>query len=166
MPVPMVFISSTFLDFQEERKIIRSKLTDILPVGCKMAEKLSCSTPNLDRELKRWIDDSDIVVLLLGFRYGSVVRNISWTEKEIRYAKKQNKKILPYEKEQQPPSVIVDVDVEKERALNEFKSYIHKNVSASIPRFLDMLDLIGLIVRDVQNVKYQFDKEDFQDSFI
>jgi hypothetical protein len=117
MPAPMVFISYTFLEFKKERRQLHRILTSVLPVACDIAEFLTCDTPDLEAELQKRIDKADVVVLLLGIRYGSTAGKLSWTHREVRYAKSCGKRILPYMKEQEPPSEIADIDVRKQRAL-------------------------------------------------
>jgi len=149
-----VFISSTLLDFKEERRKLHRILTSCLPVACQIAEYLTPKTPNLQVELQRWIDDADIVILLLGERYGSSSMEMSWTEREIAYAISCKKKIMPYirETDAQEASDIarkVDMDTAKQEALKRFIEHLEHKVAANIPRFASDEELIAFVVRDV-----------------
>lgn len=166
MSAQMVFISSTFLEFKEERRVLHKILTRFLPVACEIADYLTCDTPNLEAELKKWINKADIIIILLGVRYGSTVKKISWTEKEVRYAKNRNKRILPYMKKQKPPSEILDLDEKKQKALERFVRFIEKEISASIPRFSNNPELIALAVRDILNVIEILQRENYDDGFL
>lgn len=86
-----VFISSTSDDLKEERKIAIEAILDAghIPAGMEIfkggGEKWET--------IQKWIDDSDIYVLILGGRYGSTDKqtNLSYTQLEYEYA--QMKKI-------------------------------------------------------------------------
>jgi len=164
MPVPMVFISSTFLEFEDERRILQSKLTKTLPVGCRLAEYLSCETPELEEKLKRCIDEADVVVLLLGIRYGSGPGEISWTEREVKYALERDKRVLAYMKQQEPPPTVVDIDIKKQEALQRFKAYVKEKIG-NIPRFSDTYDLIALAVRDIHGIVKEFERTTYEEGF-
>jgi len=149
MSVPMIFISSTFLEFGDERRNLQSILTKTLPIACNLAEHLACDTPDLELHLRKCIDKADIIVLLLGIRYGSTKGRISWTEKEVRYAYSCRKRILPYIKDQPPPHPIADLDQKKQEALHSFTDFIERTISPSIPRFSTLQELVALVVRDI-----------------
>jgi hypothetical protein len=165
MSSPTVFISSTFLEFEVERRELQRILTCVLGVPCRIAEDLTCDTSDLDAELKKWIDEADIIILLLGIRYGSKRGKISWTEKEVKYAKDMRKRILPYFKKQDPPSPILDLDESKRKALGRFIRFIEKEIAPNIPRFSDMAKLVGMAVRDVMHTQEKHDREDYENSF-
>jgi hypothetical protein len=91
-----VFVSSTFNDLQEERRmvfdaIIRKKC---FPVGME-------SFPSLTRDslgyIKEIIDESDFFLVLLGGRYGDSAdeNGVSFTELEYLYALEKSKPIIP-----------------------------------------------------------------------
>ncbi len=89
-----VFLSSTFADLQEERKIAIQTLMEIdcIPAGMELF-------PALDEEqfefIKRVIDDSDYYLLIIGGRYGSLSETgISYTEMEYDYAIERGIKVI------------------------------------------------------------------------
>lgn len=88
------FISSTFEDLHEERMKCVNAILDAghIPTGM---EYFKAGRP--PREIiHKWIDESDIVILILGGRYGTIdpQEGISYTEEEYRYALKQKKEIF------------------------------------------------------------------------
>ena len=94
-----VFISSTFQDLQKDRKAVYEQVLRAghVPAGMELF------SAGIEQELaviKRAIDSSDVIVLLIGSRYGSVTKDPvtgatkSFTEIEFDYAVSRNKPIL------------------------------------------------------------------------
>ena len=89
-----VFVSSTYEDLKEERKrlflaILKKKH---IPVGMELFGAVDKEQMSY---IKRFIDDSDCFVLLLGGRYGSTDdEGISYTEREYDHAVQQGKKVI------------------------------------------------------------------------
>ncbi len=90
-----IFISSTFKDLEEEReKLVLSILkTRNIPSGMELSAGANEKTLSIIYE---WIDESDVFVLLLGGKYGSICpgSNMSFTELEYEYAKSKSKPIV------------------------------------------------------------------------
>ncbi|KHE93377.1 MAG: DUF4062 domain-containing protein [Candidatus Scalindua rubra] len=91
-----VFVSSTFRDLQDERRIVIQTLMemDCIPSGMEIF-------PALDQEqwdfIKKVIDDCDYYLLLIGGRYGGLTpEGISYTEKEYNYALDKGMKIVAF----------------------------------------------------------------------
>jgi hypothetical protein len=165
MPALMVFISSTFLEFKTEREQLHRILTKVLPVACNLPESLTSDTSDLQKYLHRRIEKADVIILLLGIRYGSLKGEIAWIEEEIRFAHKRGKKILPYLKQQERPPEIADLDERKQKALDSFIQFVKDEIAPNIPRFSDLLELVALVVRDVA---YETDKryrDTYEESF-
>ncbi|CAM4045665.1 DUF4062 domain-containing protein [Bordetella muralis] len=87
-----VFISSTFTDLLPERQAAVSAILKAghIPAGMELftsADRSQMAT------IKQWIDESDVYMLILGGRYGSVEPSsgISYTELEYDYAIQQGK---------------------------------------------------------------------------
>ena len=81
-----VFISSTFVDLKEERKVLQDHLLTgpYVPVGM---ETFLGSRKTLPQYLKDLIDSCDYYVVIVAGRYGSKNSDgISWTELEYDYA--------------------------------------------------------------------------------
>ena len=87
-----IFISSTYIDMKEERQ---SAVEAILKSGNIPAgmELFTAGNESQLQTIMRWIDESDIYVLLLGGRYGSIEKSsgLSYTEVEYDYAVSQKK---------------------------------------------------------------------------
>ncbi|WP_083914793.1 DUF4062 domain-containing protein [Alkalispirochaeta alkalica] len=81
-----VFISSTYIDLKDEREAAVEAILKAghIPAGMELfkAGEEQLTT------IKKWIDESDIYVLILGKRYGSIdsKTELSYTEIEYRYA--------------------------------------------------------------------------------
>lgn len=89
-----IFISSTFKDLENERKLLTQTILrkGFYPAGMEWF-------PGIDEEqfeyIKQVIDDSDYYVLILGGLYGSIASDgKSYTEKEYDYALEKGKKII------------------------------------------------------------------------
>jgi hypothetical protein len=82
-----VFISSTFTDLQEERQSAVEAILNAghIPAGMELFK--AGNESQLDT-ICRWIDESDIYMLILGGRYGSLepISQLSYTQLEYEYA--------------------------------------------------------------------------------
>ena len=91
-----VFISSTYVDLQEERReVLRAVLElDHMPAGMELFPATDDSAWDL---IKGVIDSSDYYVVIIGGRYGSVdeTRDVGYTEKEYDYAIDSGKPVIP-----------------------------------------------------------------------
>lgn len=90
-----VFVSSTFTDLKEERQAaVEAILTaGHIPAGMELFAGQNEEQMNI---IQRWIDESDIYLLLLGGRYGSIENKSgkSYTHLEYDYAKSAGKVIF------------------------------------------------------------------------
>lgn len=81
-----VFVSSTYADLIEERQAAVQAILDAghIPAGMELfkAGKSQMKT------IQKWIDESDVYMLILGGRYGSIEEEsgLSYTELEYKYA--------------------------------------------------------------------------------
>ena len=89
-----VFVSSTYTDLIEERQAAVQAILDAghIPAGMELfkAGKSQMKT------IQKWIDESDVYMLILGGRYGSIEEEsgLSYTELEYRYAISKNIPII------------------------------------------------------------------------
>ena len=87
-----VFVSSTYTDLIEERQaaVEAILLTGNIPAGMEL---FSAGDETQMTTIKRWIDESDVYLLILGGRYGSIEPKSgkSYTHLEYDYAVAQNK---------------------------------------------------------------------------
>lgn len=92
-----VFISSTYEDLKTERQAAISCLLDMncIPVGM---EQFPASSLSQWEYIKKMIDMSDYYLLIVAGKYGSIdpEENISYTEKEYRYAIHKKMPILAF----------------------------------------------------------------------
>lgn len=88
------FISSKLKSLEDEREAVIDCLLDnrILPI---CMEHFTVSSSGQFADIEKFIDESDIFIVLLGRYYGSCDENgISWTEREYDYALKKKKTII------------------------------------------------------------------------
>lgn len=98
-----VFVSSTYDDLKDERKIVTQALleTDCIPAGMELFPATSLEQWEL---IKSVIDDSDYYLVIIAGRYGTLCKSssskyskrISYTEMEFRYALETNKPIIAF----------------------------------------------------------------------
>lgn len=102
-----VFVSSTYLDLQEERQAVIQTLlqADCFPAGMEFFPASSDEKWDL---IKRVIEDSDYYLVVVGGRYGSQTEDgLSYTEKEFDYAVEKKKPIMAF-LHGSPGSIAVD----------------------------------------------------------
>jgi Domain of unknown function (DUF4062) len=91
-----VFVSSTFMDLQEERQeVIQALLElDCIPSGMEL---FPAANEDQWKLIKGVIDDCDYYLVIVAGRYGSLDEaGISYTEKEYRYAAERSKPIMAF----------------------------------------------------------------------
>ena len=144
-----VFISSTYSDLLEERQACVETILQAGHIPAGMELFAAGSETQLDT-IKRWIDASDVYMLLLGGRYGSMdpKTKLAYTEVEYRYALEKKKPVfavvmsdgfLDAKIAQVGRSVFEQDNVDKYR---KFK----KLVLSKIVKFFDSLDGIKLAI--------------------
>lgn len=86
-----IFISSTFTDLKVERQAAVEAILKVghIPAGMEL---FAAGSDSQLETIRRWIDESDVYMLVLGGRYGSVdpVSKLSYTELEYDYAVSKN----------------------------------------------------------------------------
>lgn len=84
-----IFISSTFIDLEEERRAVIEAILDLghVPIGM---EAFQAGNEEQWDYIKKRIDESDYYVVLVAERYGSEKDGVSYTEMEYNYARAQN----------------------------------------------------------------------------
>jgi len=80
-----IFVSSTYEDLRDQREQLIKCILEMghIPVGMEM---FSAANEEQWKVIQRQIDDCDYYVLIVAHRYGSVDKDISFTEKEYEYA--------------------------------------------------------------------------------
>ena len=87
-----VFVSSTYLDLKTERQAAVEAILKAghIPAGMEL---FAAGNESQFDTIRRWIDESDAYMLILGERYGSIEpkTSVSYIELEYDYAVSQNK---------------------------------------------------------------------------
>ncbi len=90
-----IFVSSTYSDLKEERQAAVEAILSSghIPAGMEL---FSAGNESQMTVIKRWIDESDIYLLILGGRYGSIESKSgkSFTQLEYEYALSQKKPLF------------------------------------------------------------------------
>lgn len=90
-----IFVSSTYLDLIDERQAAVEAILKAghIPAGMEL---FTASNQSQWSIIQKWIDESDVYMLILGGRYGSIepVSGLSYTELEYNYALSQNKPLF------------------------------------------------------------------------
>jgi hypothetical protein len=118
-----VFVSSTYIDLQEERKEVMQALLelDCIPSGMEL---FPASNEDQWSLIKRVIDDSDYYIVIIGGRYGSIGKEgISYTEMEYRYALETNKPIIAFI-HGSPSTIPVGKSEETEEGKQKLKEFL------------------------------------------
>lgn len=132
-----VFVSSTYEDLKLDRQAAVSAILKAghIPAGMELftaGDKSQMDT------IRRWIDESDIYMLILGGRYGSVESKtqVSYTELEFDYALEQDKPLF---------AVVIDevaletrvrehgielLERENPKQLQDFRNKVLSNISS------------------------------------
>lgn len=90
-----VFVSSTYLDLKQERQTAVSAIltSGHIPAGMEL---FTAGDKSQMMVIKQWIDESDVFLLILGSRYGSIEPETgkSYTHLEYDYALSQDKPLF------------------------------------------------------------------------
>lgn len=125
-----VFISSTFKDLKTERQAAVEAVLDAghIPAGMEL---FTASDQSQLEVIKRWIDESDVFMLILGVRYGSLepVSKRSYTRCEYEYALERGKPVFAVylsqaEYDKRLPGLVKDIEGEDRAGYNEFRAAV------------------------------------------
>lgn len=90
-----VFVSSTYDDMKAERQAAVQAILEAghIPAGMEL---FSAGDTEQFKIIENWIDQSDVYMLILGGRYGSIepTSQRSYIECEYRYALRQRKRVF------------------------------------------------------------------------
>ena len=175
-----IFVSSTYTDLKEERQAAVEAILKSGNIPAGMELFTAGDKSQLDT-ITRWIDDSDVYMLILGGRYGSIepTTGNSYTEVEYDYAKSNNKplfavviseKFLDEKVKKEGKSVI---ETENPQKYEQFKKKVLNNISEfydspkdiklavheTLSDFKDRYNFIGWIPGDVENKIDELNKE-------
>lgn len=132
-----VFVSSTFTDLIEERQaaVIAILKAGHIPAGMELFTAADRSQMDI---IKNWIDESDVYMLILGGRYGSIepTTGKSYTELEYDYAVEQGKALFAVViKEEALEKKVKEhgtdfLERDEPKSLSEFKKKVLSNISS------------------------------------
>lgn len=141
-----VFISSTYTDLQEERQAaVQAILTaGHIPAGMELFAAGDETQMNV---IKRWIDESDVYMLILGGRYGSIEPKSqkSYTHLEYEYALEKGKPLF---------AVVIDEECLEKKVKKYGLKAIEKDHSEKLKGFREFV--CGKMVRfwkDIKDIK-------------
>ncbi|CAL2083028.1 conserved hypothetical protein [Tenacibaculum dicentrarchi] len=158
-----IFVSSTFTDLIQERQ---SAVQAILRAGNIPAgmELFSAGNKSQLDTIKRWIDESDIYVLILGGRYGSLEpeSGLSYTEIEYNYAIEIGKPFFALVLDKNFIDLKVKSEGQMVLELDNQKKYkdFRKNVMSKVCRICENDSDIKLaILESIIDIQNEFDLE-------
>lgn len=126
-----MFISSTYTDLQEERQAaVQAILTaGHIPAGMELFAAGDQTQMNV---IKRWIDESDVYMLILGGRYGSVEPKSrkSYIHLEYEYALEKEKPLF---------AVVINEEYLEEKVKKHGTSVIEKDHSEKLKVFREFV---------------------------
>jgi Domain of unknown function (DUF4062) len=123
-----IFISSTFLDLQDERQSVLKAILEIdhMPAGMELFPATDDTAWQLIREV---IDSSDYYILIVGGRYGSRDEaGLSYTEKEYDHAITAKKPVIPllHENPEALPRDKTETDNDAWERLKRFRAKVER----------------------------------------
>jgi hypothetical protein len=151
-----IFVSSTFSDLRDERQAaVEAILTaGHIPAGMEL---FAAGDETQWTVIQRWIDDSDIYMLILGGRYGSVDTKTgkSYTQMEYEYAVSQNKPLFALVLSEKAIDDKVDrqgkdvLELERGGELRKFKEQVMGRMVSICDDLKDIKIKIPIALRDI-----------------
>ena len=141
-----VFVSSTYIDLIEERQAAVSAVlkSGHIPAGMELFTAGDKSQLDI---IKRWIDESDVYMLILGGRYGSVEAEsgVSYTELEYNYALEVGKPLF---------AVVIDETALEEKVKANGTSVIETERPSELKLFREkVLSNMSSFFEDMKDIK-------------
>lgn len=141
-----VFVSSTYRDLKPDRQAAVEAILKAghIPAGMEL---FSAGSESQLETIRRWIDDSDVYMLILGGRYGSVdpKTSLSYTELEYDYAVSAGKPIF---------AVVITEDALAEKVKSDGIDAIETEYSKELKFFRDkVLSRISSFFSDTKDIK-------------
>jgi hypothetical protein len=155
-----IFLSSTYEDLKSERQQSIKAILEMghIPVGMEM---FSASDESQWQLIKRQIDDCDYYVVIVAHRYGSLEKDISYTEKEYNYAVEigvpvigfiiSDKARWPKSKMDLDPNIIAKLDSFKQKIKGKIIDYwsntqdLKSKVSISLIKQMNLITRTGWV---------------------
>lgn len=141
-----IFVSSTFKDLIEERQsAVEAILTSgHIPAGMELFTAGNESQMDV---IKQWIDESDVYLLILGGRYGSIepITGKSYTHLEYEYAVSKGKQFF---------ACVVTEEAQAQRVKNKGMLVVEQEEPKKLKEFRDLVT--SKVVRfwsDIKDIK-------------
>lgn len=141
-----VFVSSTYTDLIEERQAAVSAILKSGHIPAGMELFTAGDKSQLDT-IKRWIDESDVYMLILGGRYGSVdsESGVSYTELEYNYALEIGKPLF---------AVVINDDALEKKVITKGSSVLEKERPQELKLFREkVLSNMSSFFEDMKDIK-------------
>lgn len=143
-----IFVSSTYTDMLEERQAAIETIlkTHNIPAGMEL---FSSGSESQLEVIKEWIDDSDLYVLILGGRYGSLEPKSqkSYTQLEYEYAVEKGK---PYF------AVVIEEAFLEEKVMKNGRNMMEYENYQKYQDFRKLvLEKICVFYNSIDNLKFQ-----------
>jgi len=126
-----VFVSSTFTDLKDERQAAVEAILSSgnIPAGMEL---FSAGDESQMTVIKRWIEESDVYLLILGGRYGSIEKNSgkSYTHLEYEYALSLNKPLF---------AVVINDEALDKKIRREGREVIEQENQKELKAFRDLV---------------------------
>lgn len=126
-----VFVSSTFTDLKQERQAAVEAILSSgnIPAGMEL---FSAGDESQMTIIERWIDESDVYMLILGGRYGSIEPKSgkSYTHLEYLYAVEKNKPLF---------AVVLSEKAIDEKVKNDGKSVLENENNHLLKEFKELV---------------------------
>ena len=175
-----IFVSSTYTDLKEERQAAVEAIlkSGNIPAGMEL---FTAGDKSQLETITRWIDDSDIYMLILGGRYGSIepTTGNSYTEVEYDYAKSNNKPLFAvvisdkYLDEKANKDGLSVSEKDNQSKYKAFKNKVLSNISVfydspkdiklavheTLADFKDRYDFKGWVPGDIENKLEELSEE-------
>lgn len=144
-----IFVSSTFVDLIDERQAAVEAILKAghIPAGMEL---FTASNQSQWSIIQKWIDESDIYMLILGGRYGSIepTSGLSYTELEYDYALKQGKPLF---------AVIMKDEALEEKVKKVGSSVLESNHPQKLKDFkTKVLSYMSSFFEDNKDIKLAF----------
>lgn len=151
-----VFISSTYTDLLAERQTAVEAVLEAghIPAGMEL---FAASDKSQWEIIERWIDESDIYLLILGGRYGSIekISGKSYTHLEYEYAQSKNKPLFAIVIDEDKLSTlqVKDSELVNPNKLKDFREIVLQKMSSF---FSDNKDIKLEIHRSLNRIRQDY----------
>lgn len=155
-----IFVSSTFVDLKDERQAAVEAIlkSGNIPAGMEL---FTAGNESQLQTITRWIDESDIYLLILGGRYGSIepISGLSYTEVEYDYAISQQKpyfSIVIEDSALEEKAKVVGLDAIEKDNVDKHKKFRDKVLNHTSSFFKEVKDIKLAIHETIQDFKDRF----------